>query len=62
MLRTAGLVSTRRVAGIRLLAMGELTRPITITVAGASATAIAAVEKLGGTVTTTVAKKAAPTA
>jgi large subunit ribosomal protein L15 len=42
--------------------MGELTRAITITVSGASATAIAAVEKAGGSVTTTVAKKAEPEA
>jgi len=61
-LRTAGLVSTRRVAGVRLLAMGEIKRAISITVAGASATAIAAVEAAGGSVTTTVAKKAAEAA
>ncbi len=61
-LRSAGLVSTRRVAGIRLLAMGELRRAITITVSGASATAIAAVEAAGGSVTTTVAKKEAAAA
>jgi ribosomal protein L15 len=31
---------------------------VTITVSGASAAAVAAVEKVGGSVTTTVAKKA----
>ena len=35
---------------------GEIGRAITITVSGASAAAIAAVEKAGGSVTTTVAK------
>jgi large subunit ribosomal protein L15 len=61
-LRAAGLVSGRKVAGVRLLAMGELAHPLAITVSGASATAIAAVEAAGGTVTTTVAKRAAPPA
>jgi large subunit ribosomal protein L15 len=54
-LRAAGLVSGRKVAGVRLLAMGEIGRAITITVSGASAAAKAAVEAAGGTVTTTVA-------
>jgi large subunit ribosomal protein L15 len=62
MLGAAGLVRTGKVAGVRLLGMGELTRAITITVSVASATAIAAVEKAGGSVTTTVAKKAEPEA
>ncbi len=62
-LKNAGLVRGSGVAGVRLLATGELTQAITITVSGASATAIAAVEKAGGTVTTTVAKpEAAATA
>ncbi len=60
-LKTAGLVRGGKVVGVRLLADGELGRAITITVSGASASAIAAVEKLGGTVTTTVAAKATPT-
>ena len=55
-LRAAGLVGSGKVHGVRLLAKGELDRAVTITVAGASAAAIAAVEKLGGQVTTTVAK------
>ena len=54
-LRAAGLVSGRKVAGVRLLAEGEIGRAITITVSGASAAARAAVEQAGGSVTTTVA-------
>jgi large subunit ribosomal protein L15 len=57
-LRAAGLVRGGKVAGVRLLASGEITRAITITVSGASAAAVAAVEKAGGSVTTTVAAKA----
>jgi large subunit ribosomal protein L15 len=53
-LRAAGLVSGRKVAGVRLLANGEIGRAITITVSGASASAKAAVEQAGGSVTTTV--------
>ena len=56
-LRAAGLARTGKVDGIRLLALGEITRVITITVSGASAAAIEAVQKAGGTVTTTVAVK-----
>jgi len=41
--------------GVRLLAKGELKAAITITVQGASAAAVAAVEKLGGKVTLPVA-------
>jgi large subunit ribosomal protein L15 len=58
-LRSAGLVHGR-IDGVRLLASGTLEQAVTITVAGASAAAIAAVEAAGGRVTTTVAKKAAP--
>jgi len=54
-LRAAGLVGGRKVAGVRLLATGEIGRAITITVSGASAAAKAAVEAAGGSVTTTVA-------
>ena len=56
-LRAAGLVRGGKVVGVRLLANGEITRAVQITVSGASATAIAAVEKAGGSVTTTVAAK-----
>jgi large subunit ribosomal protein L15 len=59
-LRAAGLVRGGKVAGVRLLANGEITQAVTITVSGASATAIAAVQTAGGSVTTTVAAKAAP--
>ena len=55
-LAAAGLVSIGKLAGVRLLATGALTRAVKVTVSGASAAAIAAVEKAGGTVTTTVAK------
>ena len=58
----AGLL--RRVRhGIRLLAKGEIKAALTITVAGASKAAVAAVEKAGGTVTIAgaTAPAAAPT-
>ena len=45
-----------RLDGIRLLANGEIKRAINVTVSGASATAKAAVEQAGGTVTTTVVR------
>jgi large subunit ribosomal protein L15 len=51
-LRVAGLARSGKM-GIRLLANGELTKAVHITVSGASATAVAAVEKVGGSVTTT---------
>ena len=56
-LRGAGLVRGK-CGGVRLLATGEITRAIAITVSGASASAIEAVQKAGGSVTTTVAKAA----
>ena len=55
-LREAGLVRGGKVSGVRLLGNGEIGRAITITVSGASATAKAAVEQAGGTVTTTVVR------
>ncbi|MCC7271327.1 MAG: 50S ribosomal protein L15 [Alphaproteobacteria bacterium] len=57
-LRTAGLVGKVR-DGIRLLAKGEITAAVTISVAGASAAAIAAVEKSGGRVIVPAAPEAA---
>ena len=57
-LRAAGLVRGSKVVGVRLLASGELAAAVTITVSGASAAAIAAVQAAGGSVTTTVAPKA----
>lgn len=52
-LRAAGLVRKGKVAGVRLLAVGGVSRALAITVAGASAAAVAAVEAAGGTVTLT---------
>ena len=52
-LAKAGLVRIGKLAGVRLLASGEITRAVTVTVSGASKAAIAAVEQAGGTVTTT---------
>jgi large subunit ribosomal protein L15 len=60
-LYAAGLASNDK-DGIRLLAEGTISRAVTITISGASATAKAAVEAAGGSVTTTVAPKAAPVA
>jgi large subunit ribosomal protein L15 len=54
-LRAAGLVRGK-LSGVRLLADGAISQAITITVSGASAAAIEAVQKAGGSVTTTVAK------
>ncbi|QQP88316.1 50S ribosomal protein L15 [Skermanella sp. TT6] len=53
----AGVAQNSR-DGVRLLAKGELTTKASFKVAGASASAIAAVEALGGTVEVTVPKKA----
>ncbi|HEY4077408.1 MAG TPA: 50S ribosomal protein L15 [Rhizomicrobium sp.] len=55
-LRKAGLAHKSR-DGVRLLAKGSITAKIDIEVAGASAAAKEAVEKAGGTVTTTFTKK-----
>ena len=51
----AGLAN-KQLDGVRLLARGEIKRAITITVSGVSATAKAAVEQAGGTVTATVVR------
>jgi large subunit ribosomal protein L15 len=58
MLQEAGIVG-KVVDGVRLLAKGELTTKINIEVSGASAGAVAAVEKAGGTVTITAPAKEA---
>jgi large subunit ribosomal protein L15 len=50
----AGLLRRER-DGVRLLAKGELTAALNVTVAGASKAAVAAVEKAGGSVTVTKA-------
>jgi large subunit ribosomal protein L15 len=55
-LRTAGLVN-KSYDGVRLLAKGEIKAKLTIEVAGASKTAVAAVEKAGGAV---ILPRAAP--
>ncbi len=57
-LKDAGLMRGSQVAGVRLLASGEITVAVHIHVSGASVAAIAAIEAAGGTVTTTVAPKA----
>jgi large subunit ribosomal protein L15 len=57
-LLAAGVVR-RKLDGVRLLAKGELSQPLTLTVTGASATAQAAVEKAGGSLTVTKAAAAA---
>ena len=56
----AGLATQNNKDGIRLLGEGKISRSVTITVSGASATAKAAVEQAGGSVTTTVVPKAVP--
>jgi len=48
----SGLVR-RKKDGIRVLSKGEITSKVTITVTGASKSAIEAVEKAGGTLTVT---------
>ncbi len=58
-LQAAGVINKPR-DGVRLLAKGELKAKVDITVAGASKTAQAAVEKAGGSLTL-VAVKPAPT-
>ena len=60
MLQAAGVVrSSPKYAGVRLLGTGALTRAVTITVSGASAAALAAVEAAGGKVTVIGAEAAA---
>ncbi len=55
MLIAAGLVR-RAKDGVRLLAKGELKSKVEITVAGATKTAIEAVEKAGGKITVVAPK------
>ena len=62
-LEAAGLVRLAKVAGVRLLATGAITRAITVQVSGASAAAILAVEAAGGSVAVTApSAEAAPAA
>lgn len=55
-LAEAGVVRQNKVNGVRLLARGTISKAVTIEVSGASAAAVAAIEKAGGKVTTLVAK------
>lgn len=50
-LEAAGVVGKGKRAGVRLLGKGELTAKVTFSLAGASKSAIEAVEKAGGSVT-----------
>ena len=56
-LREAGIVASGR-DGVRLLGKGELKAKVELTVAGASKSAVAAVEKAGGKITLTAKPKA----
>ena len=51
-LEQAGLVWLTKVAGVRVLGHGTITRAVTVNVSGASASARAAIEAAGGTITT----------
>jgi large subunit ribosomal protein L15 len=53
---TAGVLRRLR-DGVRLLAKGEINTKVVLKVAGASKAAIAAVEKMGGSVEVTTPKK-----
>ncbi|MBM7069980.1 50S ribosomal protein L15 [Actibacterium sp. 188UL27-1] len=53
----SGLVR-RKLDGVRVLAKGEITSKVDLTVAGASAAAIQMVEKVGGSLSVTTASKA----
>ena len=53
----SGLVR-RKLDGVRVLAKGEITAKVTLAVTGASASAVAAVEKAGGSLTITNAQAA----
>jgi large subunit ribosomal protein L15 len=58
-LMQAGVTSKAK-DGVRLIGKGEIKVKLQLTLAGASKSAVAAVEKAGGTVTLTVKKKPAP--
>ena len=51
-------VIRRKLDGVRVLAKGEITSKVTLSVTGASRSAIAAVEKAGGSLAVTSASKA----
>jgi len=54
---SSGLVR-RKLDGVRVLAKGDITSKVTIEVTGASKSAVAAVEKVGGSLTVTTATAA----
>ena len=56
-LERAGLVRLAKVHGVRLLGHGSISKAVTVTVSGASASARAAVEAAGGSVTTRIASQ-----
>ena len=60
-LKAAGLVGKKGRDGVRLLGKGELTAKVTISVAGASASAKEAVAKAGGEIVLPTPKPKAPT-
>ena len=60
-LKEAGLITHLR-DGVRLLGNGEIKAKLTIEVAGATASAVAAIEAAGGTITLTRPKREAPEA
>ncbi|PAL28199.1 50S ribosomal protein L15 [Acetobacter syzygii] len=49
-LKKAGLVGTGKYAGVRILGEGELTKGVSFEVSGVSASAKAAIEKVGGSI------------
>lgn len=55
-LRAAGVYAGSKLAGVRLLGRGEIGLKVEVEVSGASASAIVAIEKAGGSVKTLVAK------
>ena len=55
-LKEAGLITHLR-DGVRVLGQGELKAKLTLKIAGASVSAVAAVKKAGGSITTTFVKK-----
>jgi large subunit ribosomal protein L15 len=57
-LAASGLIRLGKVAGVRLLATGDITAAVTVQVSGASAAAVQKVEQAGGTVTVTVPARA----
>ncbi|WP_338331594.1 50S ribosomal protein L15 [Acetobacter sp. LMG 32666] len=54
-LKKAGLVGTGKYAGVRILGEGELTKGVSFEVSGVSASAKAAIEKVGGSIKLLVA-------